>query len=190
MPTDPNTFRESFVVLAQYLMTKEEADAQATVELLDGMVLWVQRTGLTDGFQCAVLESDTARQAHLMSRYIERGLIGEVYSKDFVEIYESIQNITLPALLKFYILNISKDKIDLVDVEEEEANQCVTKECIDKKWVENMEDVLNGTIPFGEDFIIIHGLGYGHVLVKEGSGSGGYAILTLWEALYRPFHPA
>ena len=195
-----DTYRPAFVALANYLLDKG-ADAESAVELEDGVVLWAKRQGESDvDFHCAVLTTDEARQL-MVKRLYERlnAALAPPYSPQEVEAFEQYHGLRLPSLLRFYLLQVSRQTVGGdVHLPCHQLPPCrrlvsaITPEQLADKWVPEPESAAAlGAIPFADngDQVVVTGVAAGHVLVRaaDASGAQGYALCSLWDALYRPF---
>lgn len=196
----PDKYRDSFIALGQYLVSKQ-ANAEGTVEVEDGVVLWALRQGDTTDFQCAVLETDIDRHSYIKLKYEKIKETGKQFATPYtieeIETFEKYHDIKVPSLLRFYLLEISREIVFSDNITKcfelnmdspFKENTFIREEHIKSSSIKDTNiSITDGSIVFADssELLIVKGNGYGYILKKIAPNE--YAILTLWEALNRIF---
>lgn len=131
--------------------------------------------------------------------------ISPPYNQMEVELFEHKLGVELPALLRHYLLNISRASMleheFTIEIDEDIGTSIVTEEDIERGFIEyneniEIEDYLL-VIRDSEDGylwsgVILKGAGAGLVLVWDGfgnfAGKPGWVVKTLWEVFRHPCH--
>lgn len=194
----PDKYRDPFIALGQYLVSKQP-NAEGTVEVEDGIVLWALRQGDTAEFHCAVLEKEEDRHSYIKLKYEKMQDSGKKlaspYTLNEIETFEKYHDIKLPSLLRFYLLEISSEIICDITRRFElnmdapvKENTFITEDHIKKTIINDIAlGITDGCVSFGHssELLVVKGNGYGNII--KTIATHDYTIMTLWEALNRPF---
>ena len=175
-------------------------------QLEDGTILCVHQTG-GGQFRCRVADPkqlqletlvDHMEDVYATTRF--DAPLAPPYSLEEVENFERENQTTLPALLKHYLLKISRETVcdsyrTTIDISTRGilSNRVVTPDDERNGWIsEELDGVLDGVLDFSHvgsfmSYVVVKGDGRGCVLSFDDMNSG-YTIGPLWKRLLTPLY--